>query len=84
MRCGTNRHNLCFIGVQLKLVAIHPDENNTNTCLNTGLNTVELIGRTTLGQLSVVCILVIITWTEIRSDKGCEYRVNKTGPNTEP
>ena len=24
-RCGTNRHNLCFIGVQLKLAAIHPD-----------------------------------------------------------
>ena len=37
-RCRTNRHNLSLICVQLKLVAIHPEQNIINTCLNTGLN----------------------------------------------
>ena len=43
-RCRANRHNLNLICVQLKLVAIHPDQNIINTCLNTGLNRKELIG----------------------------------------
>ena len=32
-RCRANRHNLSLICVQLKLVAIHPEQNIINTCL---------------------------------------------------
>ena len=33
-RCRANRHNLSLICVQLKLVAIHPEQNIINTCLS--------------------------------------------------
>ena len=49
------------ICVQLKLVAIHPEQNIINTCLNTRLNRKELIGWGTFGQLSVIGVLVIVT-----------------------
>ena len=49
--------------------------------MNTGLNRKELIRWGTFGQLSVIGVQL---WTEITSDKGWEYKVNKTGPNTEP
>ena len=61
LRCRANRHNLSHICVQLKLVAIHPEQNIINTCLNTGLNRKELIGWGTFGQLSVIGVLVIVT-----------------------
>ena len=60
MRCTANWHNLSLICVQLKLVAIH-SEQNINTCLNTGLNRSELIRWCSFGQLSVISVLVIIT-----------------------
>ena len=60
-RCRANRHNLSLICVQLKLVAMHPEQNIINTCLNTGLNRRELIRWGTFGQLSVIGILVIVT-----------------------
>ena len=60
-RCRANRHDLSLICVQLKLVAIHPEQNIINTCLNTGLNRKELIGWGTFGQLSVIGVLVIVT-----------------------
>jgi len=60
-RCRANRHNLSLICVQLKLVAIHSEQNIINTCLNTGLNRKELIRWGTFGQLSVIGVLVIVT-----------------------
>ena len=60
-RCRANGHNLSLICVQLKLVAIHPEQNIINTCLNTGLNRKELIRWGTFGQLSVIGVLVIVT-----------------------
>ena len=51
----------CLICVQLKLVAIHPEQNIINTCLNTGLNRKELIRWGTSGQLSVIGVLMIVT-----------------------
>ena len=35
-RYRANRHNLSLISVQLKLVALHPEQNIINICLNTG------------------------------------------------
>ena len=61
MTCRANRHNISLICVQLKLVAIHPEQSIINTCLNTGLNRSELIGWCTFGQLSVIGVLVIVT-----------------------
>ena len=63
---------LSLICVQLKLVAIHPEQNITNTCLNTGQNIIntclntgqnrsEAIGCCTFGQLSVISVFVIVT-----------------------
>ena len=46
-RTGVTSFFFFLISVQLEFVAIHPDYNIANTCLNTGLNTVELIGRST-------------------------------------
>ena len=60
-RCRANRHNLSLICVQLKLVAVHPEQNIISICLNTGLNRKELIGWGTFGQLSVIGVLVIVT-----------------------
>ena len=60
-RCRANRHNLSLICVQLKLVAIHPEQNIINTCLNTGLKRKELIGWGTFGQLSIIGVFVIVT-----------------------
>ena len=37
-RCRPNRQNLSLICVQRKLVAIRPEQNIVNTCLDTGLN----------------------------------------------
>ena len=59
--CRANRHNFSRICVLLKLVAIHPEQNIINTCLNTGLNRDELIEWCTFGQLSVISVLVIVT-----------------------
>ena len=61
MRCRANWHNLSLICVQLKLVAIHPEQNIINTGLITGLNRKELIRWGTFGQLSVIGVLVIVT-----------------------
>ena len=60
-RIDANRHNLSLICVQLKLVAIHSEQNIINTCLNTGLNRSELIRWCTFGQLSVISVFVIVT-----------------------
>ena len=49
-RIDANRHNLSLICVQLKLVAIHSEQNIINTRLNTRLNRKELIGWGTFGH----------------------------------
>ena len=84
-RCRANRHNLSPICVQLKLVAIHPEQNIINTCLNTGLNRKELIGWGTFGQLSVIGVFVIVTimdrnhiWQRLRV-QGKQYRSQLQG-----
>ena len=70
-------------GIISVLSVFHPDQSITNTCLNTGLNTVELIGRSTLGQLSVVCILVIVTIMVRKMRKDTEVKTLRNGDRPE-
>ena len=60
-RCRANGHNLSLICVQLKLVAIHPEQSSINTRLKTEQNRSELIGWCTFGELSVIGVFVRVT-----------------------
>ena len=80
----TYKHHLSFFCVKLQFVALHPWQSIAYTGLNVGLSRSEIARWCTVRDFCVISVLVIVTVVTCYDIRGCEYRVNSTGPRTDP